>query len=91
MEIEYDNSKNQRNIKERGLSFAAVKDLDWPNALIWLDTRKDYGEERWSALVPMADRLCFVSYTWRQDTMRVISLRKANNREVNKYEKEVYP
>ncbi len=68
-----------------------MKDLDWPNAFIWLDTRKDYGEKRWSALVPMENRLYFVSYTWRQDTMRVISLRKANNREVNKYEQEIYP
>ncbi len=91
MKIEYDSSKNQQNIEKRGLSFAAVKELNWPEALLWQDVRKDYGEERWSAIVPMKNRLYFVSYTWRRDAMRVISFRKANNREINRYEKEIYP
>ncbi len=89
MEIEYDKNKNQRNIKERGLPFTMVKGLEWSAALIWRDQRKEYGEARWSALVPRKDRLYFISYTWRGERMRIISFRKANNREIDRYEKDI--
>ncbi len=91
MIIEYDTAKSEQNRINRGLPFDLVEQLDWHSALVWPDIRKDYGEERWASLVPMGDRLYFVCCTWRQDTMRVISFRKANNREIDRYEKEIYP
>ncbi|PIE79435.1 MAG: hypothetical protein CSA11_12020 [Chloroflexi bacterium] len=83
--------QERKNRINRGLPFALVEQLDWHSALVWPDTRKDYGEARWGALVPMGDRLYFVCYTWRRNNMRVISFRKANNREIDRYETENHP
>jgi uncharacterized DUF497 family protein len=56
-------------------------------AKIWQDTRKDYGEERFIALGYIEKRLFSMVFTVRGDVLRIISLRKANNREVLDYEK----
>jgi uncharacterized DUF497 family protein len=88
MEIEYDPRKNAANINERGLSFDMARDFEWPEALTWRDTRKDYSELRVCALVPYRRRIYAVTFTPRGETMRIISLRKANKREESCYEKE---
>ena len=52
------------------------------------DARNDYGETRFVAIGPVAslgDRICVVVYTWRDAKRRLISFRKANDREVRKY------
>jgi uncharacterized DUF497 family protein len=50
------------------------------------DTRHSYGEDRYQ-LTGMIDRRLFVLvYTSRHDAMRVISARKANQREIKYYE-----
>ncbi len=61
--------------------------LDWATALIWEDTRKDYGERRYCVLGFIAGRLHSAVFTPREGKPRVISLRKANRREVKRYEK----
>lgn len=86
MSITYDPLKNAKNIKERNLSFELVADFDWNTALIWQDTRKDYTEKRYSALGFIKQRLHVVIFTETKTGIRVISLRKANKREVNRYE-----
>jgi uncharacterized DUF497 family protein len=48
--------------------------------------RRDYNEERIRAFVPMAGRLYVIVYVLRDGKMRVISLRKANNREMKIYD-----
>ncbi len=53
MEIEFDKAKSEQNARNRGLPFDMVVKLDWHSAVVWLDARKDYKENRWSALVPM--------------------------------------
>lgn len=45
LEIVFDPEKNQKNIRERGLSFELVKELDWANTYEFVDDRFDYGEE----------------------------------------------
>lgn len=88
MDITYDPTKNARNIAERGLSFDLVERCDWSNPLITADDRKDYGEQRYSAIVPLDGRLHVIIFTKRDGDMRVISFRKANKREVKYYGKE---
>jgi uncharacterized DUF497 family protein len=68
-----------------------AENLDWATALIWVDTRKDYGERRYCVLGFIEDRLYSVVFTPRAGEPRVISLRKANKREVNRYEKATQP
>ena len=87
IEIDYHLPKCQSNIKNRGLSFDLAKQFDFENALIWEDTRHDYGERRLSALGFIEQRLHCVVFTLRNDIFWIISLRKANKREVKRYEK----
>ena len=81
MNISYDPDKNEKNIVERGISFERAAEFEWSSALIVEDTRKDYGESRLHALV----------FTPRAGQVHVISLRKANRREVKRYETQTQP
>ena len=85
MKISFDKAKDEKNIEQRNLSFEMVVDLDWDNAVIFEDTRKDYGEQRFVAVGYIDDRLHVVIFTRREEIVRVISLRKANRKEVKKY------
>ena len=70
---------------KHGLSLALAVDLDWEDALVWLDDRHEYGEMRMIALAPKTGILYYVAYVDRGDVRRIISLRRANRREVNHY------
>ena len=68
---------------------AAAAELSWEAALVWLDDRADYGEVRMVALAPVGDTLFFVAFVDREPARRIISLRRANRREVNHYVKAI--
>jgi uncharacterized DUF497 family protein len=86
IKIVYDENKNERNIGERNLSFEAVAQFDFDNALIKLDDRKHYPELRYIALGQLNARLHVLCFTPFNEGIRVISFRKANAREINHYE-----
>lgn len=88
MKLSYNSTKNDSNLQKHGLSLAEARLLEWDTALEWIDGRKNYGEERRIALVLMKQRLYCIVYVELKVGIRVISLRKANVREVEKYEKE---
>lgn len=88
MKITYDPNKNQRNIEERQLSFEEVHNFEWKTALIWQDIRVNYPEPRFNTLGFIDKRIYSVTFTPTADGIRVISFRKANRREVKKYEQE---
>ena len=71
----------------RGLSFELVEQMEWATALIQEDTRKAYGERRFQVLGFIGERLHAVVFTPREGKVHVISLRKANSREVKRYAK----
>ena len=87
--MDKDPKKERRNVAERGLSLDLAEQLDWATALIWEDKRKDYGEARYCVLGFIDDRLHSVVFTPRHGKPRVISLRKANKREVKRYEEAI--
>ena len=87
MKIEYDPNKSRRNAEERNLPFDKVVEFDWHTALIYTDERFQYSELRYAALGFVGMRLHFLCYTPMADVFRVISFRKANQREVKHYEK----
>lgn len=87
--MDKDPDKDRRNIALRGLSLDLAAALDWTSALIWEDRRKDYGERRYCVLGFIESRLHSVVFTPRDGRPRIISLRKANKREVRRYEKAV--
>lgn len=88
MQITYDPAKDARNVEERGLPFALVRDFEWSTALILEDDRFDYGECRYRAMGYIGDRLYVVVFTPRGGAVHVISFRKANKREVKNYDQE---
>ena len=91
MEISIDLAKNERNLADRGLPFTLVEQLEWAGAIIEEDVRKNYGERRYLALGFIESRLHAVVFTPRAGKVHVISLRKANQREVKDYEKKTKP
>ena len=86
MRIEFDTAKNERNIRERGLSFEQAAEFDFETARIETDDRHDYGEPRMTAIGKLKGSLHVLVFTMRGEALRVISLRKANEREVRRYE-----
>jgi uncharacterized DUF497 family protein len=91
MIITYDRNKNLRNIAERGLSFDLVAEFDFKSALFEPDERRNYNEPRIRCLGKIQDRLHVLVYVITPDGIRVISLRKANRREMKRYETEAKP
>ena len=62
-----------------------ASELDWEAALIWIDDRIEYGELRMIALAPKTEILYYVAFVDRGEMRRVMSLRRANRREVKYY------
>jgi len=85
VDIEFDPVKSEENARLR-LPFSRVAEFDFETALIAEDTRRDYGEPRWIAVGLIGGRAFVVAFTWRADRLRVISFRKANARETERYE-----
>jgi len=52
---------------------------------MWPDCRQDYGELRIAGLGYIGHRLHYIVFVERDDNRRIISLRKANIREIKRY------
>jgi uncharacterized DUF497 family protein len=85
MRIVFDSRKDESNFAKHGLSLALAAELEWEEALVWLDERREYGEMRMIALAPRSTILYYVAFVDRGAVRRVISLRRANRREVKHY------
>ena len=86
VDISFDSGKSEKNLLARGISFELATEFEWDSALIVEDIRKDYGERRFQALGLIGDRLHMMVFTPRANKVHVISLRRANKREVKRYE-----
>ena len=87
MNVEWDEQKEQSNTRKHGFSFTDAWQIFEAPMLIDLDDRFDYGEERWIGIGRLQSRIVVVVYTEPdQDTLRIISLRKALNHEREPYE-----
>lgn len=87
MKFEWDERKNQANIKKHTLDFAdAYLVFEYP-MLANLDDREEYGEVRWIGIRLFEGRVVVVIFTEPdEDTVRIISFRKATNQERQQYE-----
>jgi uncharacterized DUF497 family protein len=86
VDISFDAAKSEKNVLARGIPLERAAEFAWDSALIIEDLRKDYGERRFQALGLIGDRLHMMVFTPRANKAHVISLRKANKREVKRYE-----
>jgi uncharacterized DUF497 family protein len=83
--IRFDAVKNERNIRERGLSFERAAEFDFATAVFNTEIRK--GEVRRIAVGYLDKRLHLLCYIPNPDGIRVISFRKTNKREAKRYGK----
>ena len=79
---DWDSEKAEQNLAKHGVPFESVAGFDWRTAIEAEDRRYDYGETRMQALGKIGERYHVLVYAWRDDRIRVISLRKANRREI---------
>ena len=87
MKIEFDQSKSRKNALERDLPFDRVTEFVWETSTTNPDDRFVYPEPRYSSFGFIGERLHYLCFTPILDGIRVISFRKANKREIAKYEK----
>ena len=85
MLIQFDSAKNNTNIAKHGVSLQLAEQLEWDTLWAKRDVRQDYAELRVIGFAYIELRLFCVIFVDRGDVRRIISLRKANPREVNRY------
>jgi uncharacterized protein len=86
MKTTHDPAKGEVNQRKHGVSLTLAEAIDWSSVWCAPDDRKDYGELREIGYAVIDARLYCVVFTQRDETFRVISMRKANNREIDRYE-----
>lgn len=89
MNLAFDPAKDKINRVKHGVSLGEAAGFDWSSVLAKPDRRADYGEPRQIGYGPIGRRLYCVVFVDRGETRRIISLRKANNREIDRYEAQI--
>jgi uncharacterized protein len=89
VEIEFDPDKRARTIAERGLEMARANEIFERRHISFADDRANYGEPRAITVGWLDARMVVVVWTPRGGVRRVISLRKANDREQAKFAKDL--
>jgi uncharacterized DUF497 family protein len=86
MGFEWDEAKNEANIRKHGIDFNDVLDVFNHPMLTLLDDRVGYGEERWISIGWIKSLIGVIVYTEQQgDVVRIISARKATKKEAKYY------
>ena len=85
MDIEFDEEKRQQTLEHRGLDFADAVALFEGPKFTFLDDRKDHGEDRFLTVGYLGERLVVIVWTPRGEARRIISTRKCNAREQNRF------
>ena len=87
MQFEWNKDKNVANIRNHRIDFADVPPIFNSPMLVELDDRQDYGQDRWVGIGILRNIVVVVVFTeLEQDTIRIISARKANKHERKRYE-----
>lgn len=81
MKITFDAAKRDATLRDRGLDFADAAEVFAGRTLDFADDRQDYGEQRIITVGELAGRMVIVVWTPRGEDRRIISMRKANERE----------
>jgi uncharacterized DUF497 family protein len=84
--LSYDPEKRERTLIERRLDFARVGELFAGHHFTAEDLRREYAERRFISVGKLDRRMVVVVWTPRSETeRRIISMRKANEREQARY------
>ena len=85
MEIDFDPEKRTRTLAERGLDFSRAVEVFAGHHFTAEDTRGGYSEPRFITVGKLDDRMVVMVWTPRGEVRRIISMRKANEREQTRY------
>jgi uncharacterized DUF497 family protein len=86
VDVEFDPTKDAKNIRDHGISLRRAEEFDFDAANFDIDDREDYGEVRWNAIGFLHGRLYSLTFTELADgVIRAISLRKATTPERKRY------
>jgi uncharacterized protein len=85
MQIEFDNDKRDKTMTERGLDFARADEVFVGRHFTAPDDRASYGEPRYITVGTLEGRMVVMVWTPRGEVRRIISMRKANEREQTRY------
>ena len=86
MEFEWDEAKDAAKRAKHGVSLAEGALLNWAVGITQVDGRYSYGETRYRRLAALNGRVFACIFTLRGARIRVISLRKANAREIREHD-----
>ena len=90
MDFKWDESKNKTNIDKRDLDFADAWQVFDAPMLVRIDNRKDYGEKRFVGIGFLKNLVVVIVFTEpNEQTIRVVSLRKALKYEREQFEKYI--
>ncbi len=89
MEYDWNENKSQTNLEKHGLSFQDAELIFSGKTVTFKDDRHDYGEERFITLGELKNRVVVIVHTQRNFVIRIISMRKANEREKKIYFKRL--
>lgn len=91
MRFEWDEDKNQSNIRKHGPDFSDAWEVFAAPMLVGLDDRREYGEDRWLGVGMLRSRVIVVCFTERgEDAIRIIPMRKATSQERKRYEQALF-
>ncbi len=89
MDVTFGLAKDTANLAKHGVLLADAAGFEWDTAVVWPDKRRNYEEARMVALGYIGLRIMSVVFVDRPPEQpterRIISLRKANSREVKRY------
>lgn len=86
MNITFDAAKDAANIAKHGVSLVDAERLNRDWLYCRPDARRDYHELREIGIAPLVDRVHCVVFAQQGEVFHIISLRRANAREVNEYD-----
>jgi uncharacterized DUF497 family protein len=84
MRITFDRAKRNKALAERGLDFRRAKHVFTGTHLTRVDDRREYGELRFVTAGMLDERIVIIAWTPRGVARRIISMRKANGREIKR-------
>ena len=90
MRFEWDEAKNRANIRRHKIDLADVPPVFDGPMFVRLDTRRDYGEDRMIGIGFLHAAVVLVVFVEREnDTIRIVSARKAERHERERFKKEI--
>ncbi len=90
MKFEWDEKKNETNIQKHGIDFNHVPEIFYGPMIINIDDRFPYDEKRYIGIGFLRNIISVVAFIEKKgEVVRILSARKANNHESEKFEKEI--